>query len=414
MELLNQRSTSACVDALLSVCEIPPTPRDFGAVFGGMAPPANVYAGHYPPAAAHGPAGSSSTSMPSSPLANASALFGGGGDLHASLPRLNISSPQKSYGHSGAATATAAASGLSVHRQSAGFSPMSASYSQGNLSTPRKRKAEEAAAALADVLEASPSTRFAPAPAACLAPGSPATFHTAMLERMHESERAALCRAALGITDDMIISPRVMGGLPRNMPSPRRRKTGPPSSRDKVWDLLTAGEKEQILADQMSAAEGTKALLERRASQLGVAVAAMPDDDDWEIGFKLTECKATSEPLAKPKTCSICLRCANHPSAACQALSRRVAATVRLVARLARVRAGRLPRGWRVARLKSEHCVCRFIECVAAGKAWSSIGTATTAAAVPSSTERSIARRQPSKARAASSCSIRRDVNTRR
>ena len=43
---------------------------------------------------------------------------------------------------------------------------------------------------------------------------------------------------------------------------------------------------------------------------LQCAIVEMPDEDDWDIGFRLTECKATSEPLAKPKNCSICLRCA--------------------------------------------------------------------------------------------------------
>lgn len=124
-------------------------------------------------------------------------------------------------------------------------------------------------------------------------------YGSALLDQLQEAQRAARKRA--GYADD--------GPLGCRLASPRRRKTGPPSSRDKVWDLLTLGEKKQILADQMSAAEGTKILLERRAAQLGCDVVEMTDEDDWDIGFKLTECKATSEPLAKPKNCSICLRC---------------------------------------------------------------------------------------------------------
>jgi hypothetical protein len=129
-------------------------------------------------------------------------------------------------------------------------------------------------------------------------PGHP-EYGSALLDQLQEAQRAARKRA--GYVDD--------GPLGCRLASPRRRKTGPPSSRDKVWDLLTMVEKKQILADQMSAAEGTKILLERRAAQLGCEVVDMTDEDDWDIGFKLTECKATSEPLAKPKNCSICLRC---------------------------------------------------------------------------------------------------------
>lgn len=129
-------------------------------------------------------------------------------------------------------------------------------------------------------------------------PGNP-EYGSALLDQLQEAQRAARKRA--GYADD--------GPLGCRLASPRRRKTGPPSSRDKVWDLLNMGEKKQILADQMSAAEGTKILLERRAAQLGCEVVEMTDEDDWDIGFKLTECKATSEPLAKPKNCSICLRC---------------------------------------------------------------------------------------------------------
>lgn len=129
-------------------------------------------------------------------------------------------------------------------------------------------------------------------------PGHP-EYGSALLDQLQEAQRAARKRA--GYVDE--------GPLGR-LASPRRRKTGPPSSRDRVWDLLMVGEKKQILADQMSAAEGTKILLERRAAQLGCEVVEMTDEDDWDIGFKLTECKATSEPLAKPKNCSICLRCA--------------------------------------------------------------------------------------------------------
>lgn len=128
-------------------------------------------------------------------------------------------------------------------------------------------------------------------------PGNP-EYGSALLDQLQEAQRAA--RKRVGYADE--------GPLGCRLASPRRRKTGPPSSRDKVWDLLTMGEKKQILADQMSAAEGTKILLERRAAQLGCEVVEMTDDDDWDIGFKLTECKATSEPLAKPKNCSICLR----------------------------------------------------------------------------------------------------------
>lgn len=63
-----------------------------------------------------------------------------------------------------------------------------------------------------------------------------------------------------------------------------------------------------MLTDSMSASEGTRLLLERRAQQLTCAVEQIPEEDDWGIGFKLTECKATSEPLDKPKNCSICMR----------------------------------------------------------------------------------------------------------
>jgi hypothetical protein len=298
--LMNQPSTAACVDALLSVCEMPPTPRDFP-----LGP-----SGHASNSNSHGNNGSSSTSMPASPLARPPAMYGGG-DLHSSLPRLNINaSPQRSLqGHGGAH-----GPGLSMHRHSAGLSPVGNQFSHIGISTPRKRKADEAAAALAASLEASPSAMLAHHSASvggCGGGNCESDYNPSLLERLHGTRRAALCRAALGITDDMIISPRAFGAAPRSMPSPRRRKTGPPSSRDKVWDLLTATEKDQILSDQISAAEGTKALLERRAAQLGCAVGDMPDDDDWEIGFKLTECKATSEPLAKPKTCSICLRYAS-------------------------------------------------------------------------------------------------------
>jgi hypothetical protein len=129
-------------------------------------------------------------------------------------------------------------------------------------------------------------------------PGHP-EYGSALLDQLQEAQRAARKRA--GYIDD--------GPMGCRLTSPRRRKTGPPSSRDKVWDLLTMVEKKQIMADQMSAAEGTKILLERRAAQLGCEVVEMTDEDDWDIGFKLTECKATSEPLAKPKNCSICLRC---------------------------------------------------------------------------------------------------------
>ena len=127
-------------------------------------------------------------------------------------------------------------------------------------------------------------------------------YGSALLDRMQEEQRAARKRSTAAAFAD--------GSLTARIVSPRRRKSGPPSSRDKVWDLLLLEEKEQILRDTMSAAEGTKALLTRRAAQLHCAIVDMPDDDDWEIGFRLTECKATSEPLAKPKNCSICLRCA--------------------------------------------------------------------------------------------------------
>lgn len=123
-------------------------------------------------------------------------------------------------------------------------------------------------------------------------------YGSALLDQLQEQQRATKRRAAAYADEPAA-----------RFPSPRRRKTGPPSSRDKVWDLLTAYEKKQILVDHMSAAEGTKALLERRAEQLGCDVVDMTDDDDWGIGFRLTECRATSEPLPKPKNCSICLRC---------------------------------------------------------------------------------------------------------
>ena len=75
-----------------------------------------------------------------------------------------------------------------------------------------------------------------------------------------------------------------------------------------------------MLRDEITAAEGVKAMLDRRAAQFGVAMRELRDEDDWGIGFVVGECKATSEPLHKPKTCSICLRCAaalvwrRHPS----------------------------------------------------------------------------------------------------
>jgi hypothetical protein len=128
-------------------------------------------------------------------------------------------------------------------------------------------------------------------------------YGSALLDKMQEEQRAArksTCAAPSALSAD-VLTARLL--------SPRRRKSGPPSSRDRVWDLLRADEKCQILRDEMSAAEGTKLLLERRAAQLCCAIKDMPDDDDWNIGFRLTECKATSEPLPVPKTCSICLRC---------------------------------------------------------------------------------------------------------
>eukprot|EP00892_Ulva_mutabilis_P003441 jgi/Ulvmu1/1469/UM011_0199.1 len=124
-------------------------------------------------------------------------------------------------------------------------------------------------------------------------------YGSALLDQLQEAQRAASKRRAAVYADDAVGT---------RIASPRRRKTGPPSSRDKVWELLTPYEKKQILADHMSAAEGTKALLERRAEQLSCEVVDMTDDDDWDIGFRLTECRATSEPLPKPKNCSICLR----------------------------------------------------------------------------------------------------------
>jgi hypothetical protein len=127
-------------------------------------------------------------------------------------------------------------------------------------------------------------------------------YGSALLDRMQEEQRAVRKRTGAMAFGD--------GSFTERLVSPRRRKSGPPSSRDKVWDLLREEEKDQILRDVMSAAEGTKALLERRAVQLGCEIVDMPEEDDWDIGFRLTECKATSEPLAKPKNCSICLRCA--------------------------------------------------------------------------------------------------------
>lgn len=143
---------------------------------------------------------------------------------------------------------------------------------------------------------------IAPAPAPARHRGQHSKeYGSALLDQLQEAQRAASKRRAAAFMDE------VPGA---RIASPRRRKTGPPSSRDKVWDLLTMYEKKQILADHMSAAEGTKALLERRAEQLGCEVVDMTDEDDWDIGFRLTECRATSEPLPKPKNCSICLRCA--------------------------------------------------------------------------------------------------------
>lgn len=139
-------------------------------------------------------------------------------------------------------------------------------------------------------------------------------YGSALLDQLQEAQRASKRRAA-SYADE---------GPAYRFPSPRRRKTGPPSSRDKVWDLLTAYEKKQILADHMSAAEGTKALLERRAEQLGCEVVDMTDEDDWDIGFRLTECRATSEPLPKPKNCSICLRCASCQPESSRCMSRQV------------------------------------------------------------------------------------------
>jgi len=64
-----------------------------------------------------------------------------------------------------------------------------------------------------------------------------------------------------------------------------------------------------MVSDALSAAEGAKLLLQRRTDQLGLrSILALPEDDDWGIDYRLTECKATSEPLERPKTCSICLR----------------------------------------------------------------------------------------------------------
>jgi hypothetical protein len=86
-------------------------------------------------------------------------------------------------------------------------------------------------------------------------------YGSALLDRMQEEQRAARKRTNAVAFGD--------GSLSARLASPRRRKSGPPSSRDKVWDLLTVGEKEQILRDDMSAAEGTKA---RPAHRLHVPV----------------------------------------------------------------------------------------------------------------------------------------------
>jgi len=60
----------------------------------------------------------------------------------------------------------------------------------------------------------------------------------------------------------------------------------------------------------MNAATATKKLLEQRVIELRVgAIDQLPEDDDWGVGYKLTEGKETANPLEKPKACSICQRC---------------------------------------------------------------------------------------------------------
>ena len=59
----------------------------------------------------------------------------------------------------------------------------------------------------------------------------------------------------------------------------------------------------------MNAATATKKLLDQRMVQLNLdTIEQLPEDDDWGVGYKLTEGKATANPLEKPKSCSICQR----------------------------------------------------------------------------------------------------------
>ena len=221
------------------------------------------------------------------------------------------------------------------------------------------------------------------------------TRYGSQLVRLQEEQRAARKRSSAFAFGD--------GSLTARLASPRRRRSGPPSSRDKVWDLLRKDEKEQILRDEVTAAEGTKLLLERRASQLGCSIVEMPDEDDWEIGFRLTECKATSEPLAKPKTCSICLRYGAR-AAMCRAMPRARAqmrgtrARVCKTAEVARI-AHHAVFAMKTLHEKSVGMAKRTLVS-AAGMAWCSTGTPTTAAAarsctVPSTARRRICRQKP-------------------
>ena len=91
-------------------------------------------------------------------------------------------------------------------------------------------------------------------------PGNP-EYGSALLDQLQEAQRAARRRA--GYVDD--------GGLGSRLVSPRRRKTGPPSSRDKVWDLLSVGEKKQILRgpDDRRARHQDPAGAPRRAARAG-------------------------------------------------------------------------------------------------------------------------------------------------
>ena len=108
-------------------------------------------------------------------------------------------------------------------------------------------------------------------------PGNPGS---ALLDQ--EAQQAPRRRAAGTMT------------LGSRLASPRRRKTGPPSSRDKVWDLLRVTKK-QILADQMSAAEGHAAGAPRHAARAGGG--RHDRRGRWDIGFKNSP---SARPLPSP------------------------------------------------------------------------------------------------------------------